>query len=273
MRTAVMRDLIEKMLYNIVIGSMDRDGKRFFYVNPLEVWPEACEKNPERHHVKPVRQKGFGCACCPPNLARLLSSLGCYVYSVRGGVLYVHQYIGGDASFSLGGEAVRVSQRTNYPWSGEIVFTIGIRNPREFTLALRIPGWCRGFSLSVNGEPEEIVPEKGYIHIRRFWNNGDTVSIELLMPVELAYANPNVRADAGKAAIQRGPWYIASNRRTTAATFPPFRCRTIRTCGLNLIPASSRGSSRSPGKRSWITIRRWAKGSTGFTNRSKPFPI
>src|SRR5690554_4216651 len=77
-------DVMERALYNIVIGSMAADGKHYFYVNPLEVWPEACRRNPGKHHVKPVRQRWFGCACCPPNLARLLASLGGYIWTADG---------------------------------------------------------------------------------------------------------------------------------------------------------------------------------------------
>jgi DUF1680 family protein len=88
-------------------------------VNPLEVWPEACSKNPGKHHVKPVRQKWFGCACCPPNIARLLASIGQYVYSFSDSTLYTHLYIGGKANIPYGEESFVIQQENRYPWREE----------------------------------------------------------------------------------------------------------------------------------------------------------
>lgn len=200
-------DVMERALYNIVLASMSRDGRRFFYVNPLEVWPEACEKNPDRHHVKPVRQKWFGCACCPPNIARLLASLGQYVYSSNEEIVYVHLYIGGEAEVDMGGEKLRLRQENMYPRDGNIKLTVASSVSKELTLALRIPGWCRGWSLRINGKEagSQCSLVNGYVHIMRSWNEGDTVELNLEMPVEVLQANPKVRADAGKVALQRGP--------------------------------------------------------------------
>jgi len=209
-------DVMERALYNTVLAGMSQDGKRYFYVNPLEVWPEACRSNPGKHHVKPVRQRWFGCACCPPNIARLIASLGGYVYDVdaESGIVYTHLYIGGEARLNVGkeggghdGGTVFVRQETNYPWDGAVMLTVTPEagGLSAFTLALRLPGWSRTSEIAVNGE--RIAPEvrDGYAYIRRDWQPGDTVELKLDMTIRLLAARPEVRADAGRVAIQRGP--------------------------------------------------------------------
>ena len=199
-------DVIERALYNISIASMARDGKSFFYVNPLEVLPAASEKNPTRHHVKSTRQPWFGCACCPPNLARLLASLGQYIYTQKDDTIYCHLYIGNETSFDIADGGAKLSLETDYPWNGDVKITVDEASVGEFDLALRIPSWCREYELSINGEPisgYEI--RDGYAHIKRTWQSGDKVELSLKMQIELMQANPQVRADAGKVAIMRGP--------------------------------------------------------------------
>jgi len=136
-------DVMERALYNGVLSGMSEDGKSFFYVNPLEVVPEVCEKRNDHKHVKPVRQKWFGCACCPPNLARLLTSIGQYIYLYNDSKIYVNLYTGSTAEFNISGESIIITQETNYPWGGSVRFNIKCSQPHYFTLGLRIPGWCR----------------------------------------------------------------------------------------------------------------------------------
>lgn len=200
-------DAIETALYNNVIASMQMDGRHFFYVNPLEVWPEACEKNPVKFHVKPERQSWFGCACCPPNLVRLIESLRQYLYSQDGSRLYVHLYMGNTVRFPVGDTEVALRQRTNYPWEGTVRLELSAPAPVELALALRRPGWCRGCTVRVNGEAVNAsdCTEDGYIVLKRTWRGGDAVELAFDMPAELIAANPQVRTDAGKAAIRRGP--------------------------------------------------------------------
>ncbi|WP_017434278.1 glycoside hydrolase family 127 protein [Saccharococcus caldoxylosilyticus] len=199
-------DVMERALYNGTISGMDLDGKKFFYVNPLEVWPKACTRHDKRH-VKPVRQKWFSCACCPPNLARLIASIGHYIYSQKQNELFVHLYVGSEMNVEINGQIVGVSQKTDYPWDGTISFTISPESDCEFTLGLRIPGWCRGAQLKVNGEVADIIPliTKGYAYIKRIWQKDDQVELFLPMPIERIKANPNVRTNVGKVALQRGP--------------------------------------------------------------------
>lgn len=256
-------DVMERALYNTVLAGMAQDGKHYFYVNPLEVWPEACRRNPGKHHVKPVRQRWFGCACCPPNIARLIASLGGYVYDVdpASGIIYTHLYIGGEAELTIGGETggvdqgiygrkddsgstgdgsgidngngegctVVIRQETNYPWDGTVKLIVtpaagghpegghaegghsagsrpaGSQTSAAFTLALRVPGWSRKAEMTVNGERIKPEVRDGYAYIRRVWQPGDVVELKLDMTIRLLAARPEVRADAGRAAIQRGP--------------------------------------------------------------------
>jgi DUF1680 family protein len=199
-------DVIERALYNIVLGSMSRDGKRFFYVNPLEVWPEACENNPDRKHVRPVRQKWFGCACCPPNAARLLTSLNQYIYSFSDNTVYTHLYIGGEVEAEIGNGNLRMAQKNFFPWDGRVKISIVSSSAGILSLAFRIPGWCRNFTASINGTKQENIQiEKGYALFRRNWKAGDEIKLIMDMPVETVYSNPQVRANAGKVSLQRGP--------------------------------------------------------------------
>ena len=200
-------DVMERALYNTVLSGIAMDGKSFFYVNPLEVWPEACEKNPGKHHIKPIRQKWYGCACCPPNIARLLSSLGQYVYGVDKHTVYTHLYIGGEAKVDIAGETVTLVQETNYPWNGNITIQVKDVSEKDFVLALRMPSWCNQANLRINGEECSIDDrlQNGYIYISRIWNEGDAVELQLKMIPSLIQSNPLVRANAGKAAIQWGP--------------------------------------------------------------------
>ncbi|MDC7242115.1 MAG: glycoside hydrolase family 127 protein, partial [Spirochaetales bacterium] len=141
-------DVMERALYNGVMSGMNQDGDRFFYVNPLEVWPDACEKRKDHDHVKPIRQKWYGCACCPPNIARLFASIGEYIYSVTDQDLYVHLY----NSSSVSWKGLSLKQKTEYPWNGRISMTIGGNTDTESSIYLRIPGWCRSWTVMVNGE-------------------------------------------------------------------------------------------------------------------------
>ena len=196
-------DVIERALYNSVLSGMSLDAKRFFYVNPLEVVPEACEKDDRLRHVKPQRQKWFGCACCPPNLARLLGSLPSYAFSAGDDTLYMHLYIGGEVCAALDHAEVRLGVESNYPWDGQVRLTV--RTPGQYGIAVRVPGWCRGYELKVNGESVSAAPVAGYIHLHRTWRENDTVTLTLEMPVTPMCANPAVREDTGKLCVVRGP--------------------------------------------------------------------
>jgi DUF1680 family protein len=202
----IYADVLEKTLYNGVISGMSLDGNAFFYVNPLEAIPESSEQDPRMRHVKIERQKWFGCACCPPNLARIIASLGTYIHSANDHSIYTHLYIGGEAEFSVGNSKVTLKMETRYPWDGRVEISFALENGKaEFLYGFRIPSWCRSYQAGLNGEEVPLTIEDGYALIRRVWQNGDRIILNLDMPVNIVEANPHVRQNAGKAAIMRGP--------------------------------------------------------------------
>jgi hypothetical protein len=191
----VYADVLERALYNGALSGVSLRGDRFFYENPLE--------SRGNHH----RWEWHECSCCPPNLARLLASLGRYIYSRGENELYVHLYVGGSAVPGIGGKEMRLSQQTDYPWDGKIRLQIDLDDPTEFMLALRIPSWCRAPEISINGENLLIssVLQNGYAKLQRVWQPGDLIELDLPMQVERVQAHPTVRANCGRAALQRGP--------------------------------------------------------------------
>lgn len=217
-------DVMERAIYNGVISGMSLDGTSFFYVNPLEVDPVACEKDFRKAHVKPVRQKWFGCACCPPNLARLLSSIAGYAYETDPTALYMNLFIGGSIRTKIQDQPVSLEVSTRYPWEELVTVTVKEAPSVPCTLAIRMPGWCRKSLVSVNGTVIHAVEngsasvsdgtddsaqgcrmEKGYLYLTRQWDPGDVIELCLSMPVERILANPRVREDIGKCAVMRGP--------------------------------------------------------------------
>ena len=143
---------------------------------------------------------------CPPNVARTLASLGGYAYAVSDDALWVNLYIQGSATASVNGRKVMLNVETDYPWDGKVVLEPYVDQTSKFDLRLRIPGWCHGATVSVNGENvSEPTTDRGYIVVGREWKGGDVVELNLPMPVQRMAANPNVQADTGQLAIQRGP--------------------------------------------------------------------
>jgi hypothetical protein len=193
-RDARFADVLERALYNGALAGIALDGKSFFYDNPLE--------SRGAHH----RRGWFGCACCPGNISRLIASLGSYLYSEAPGEAWVHLYARGRATLDLGGSPVAIAQETRYPWDGEVTLTLEPKRPERIALHLRVPGWARGATVSVNGGARvPAAAEKGYARIEREWKAGDRVTLSLPMPVERVRAHPAVRQDAGLVALQRGP--------------------------------------------------------------------
>ena len=198
-------DVMERALYNTVLGGMALDGKHFFYVNPLEVHPKSLKFNHIYDHVKPVRQRWFGCACCPPNIARVLTSLGHYIYTPHDDVLYINLYVGNSVEIPVGNEELRLRISGNYPWQEQVKIVIDSSSPVNHTLALRLPDWCDKPQVTLNGAPVTQDVRKGYLHISHLWQEGDTLQLTLPMPVRRIYGNPLVRHQAGQVAVQRGP--------------------------------------------------------------------
>jgi uncharacterized protein len=201
-------DVIERALYNGVLGGLALNGKQFFYTNPLEVWPEACSVRKDKEHIFTVRQHWFDCPCCPPNISRLVTSLGQYIYTSNDDEIYTHLYLSNRAVFGSGTDKLIIEQTSNYPWEGNIRIKFTAENPVSRTLALRIPQWCGGeYQLRLNGKDirPEAVLENGYAKIAKTWSDGDEIELVLPLEVQRVYAHPQVRYNGGKVALQRGP--------------------------------------------------------------------
>lgn len=194
-------DVLERALYNGIISGMSADGKSFFYVNPLETLPEASAKDYQRRHVKIERQKWFGCSCCPPNLARILTSLSNYAYSVGEKELLVNMYMESKVNTELAGGKLSLDVKTNYPWDGTVTIKVIDAPENEVSIGLRIPDWCKKYSISES----DAQLKNGYLTISKQLVKGDEIVLDMEMPVEIIEANPRVREDAGKLAVQRGP--------------------------------------------------------------------
>jgi DUF1680 family protein len=200
-------DILELALFNAVISGVSLDGERFYYDNPL-----ASDGS---HHRRPW----FACPCCPPNLARILASLEQYLYAQSDDEIVVHLYAQSEAQFEIGGQTVTLRQETSYPWDGQVAIKVAPQAEAEFTLCLRLPGWCQSPHISVNGETVEPAgsTESGYLRLRRTWRPDDTIALALPMPVERIYAHPAVRADVGQVALRRGPIVYCFEQTDSAA--------------------------------------------------------
>lgn len=201
-------DVMERALYNNVLSGVGYGGTDFFYANPLISYPnvnpyERLSGITSAQYYR--REAWFECPCCPPNLARMVASVGSYFYSTSADTVYVHLYDQNPAALQVNGQSIQLEQQSHYPWDGSIQFTVGVDQPTLFDLALRIPGWCRNFDLELNGVRLAETPSRGYVHLRREWHTGDQVVLTLEMPVERMVAHPHVRQDVGCIALQRGP--------------------------------------------------------------------
>ncbi len=201
-------DVMELAIYNGSLSGVSYEGDEFFYANPLASYPNV---NPydkfsgittDQYYR---REEWFYCPCCPPNLSRLVGSIGEYSYSQTSERLYVHLYHDNITNLEINGQNIQIEQETNYPWDEDIAFTVRTESPVSFEIALRIPNWCYSHQVSINGELQSITPQDGYIVLSREWRDGDTVELTLSMPVERVISHREVRQSAGQIALQRGP--------------------------------------------------------------------
>ena len=188
------RDAVETALYNGVLPGLSASGTEFFYQNPLA--------DAGRHR----RQPWFPCACCPPNIARLLASLPGYAYTTSEEGVWVQLYLASTADVRLAdGMRVRLDLRTDLPWQGGVDITVDVGQPCEFTLFLPEPSWAGEITVRVGGQPLEPERIDGYLAVRRTWHSGDTVRVDLSLPVRLLSAHPRVASTHGRVAVSRGP--------------------------------------------------------------------
>ncbi|MEG1195032.1 MAG: glycoside hydrolase family 127 protein [Clostridia bacterium] len=201
-RDGRIADEMERVLYNGMLSGMQLDGTRFFYVNPLEVVQGTSGIQAGFQHDLPVRPKWFGCACCPPNLARLIASLPEYCYEVSERRISIHQYLGGTAQFDLcGGTTIQAA--TRYPWEGKIDFQVTSKGC--FELAIRIPHWAKNVCITLDGEAVLVECTQGYAILSQDWSGSHAVVLSFDMPVHRVYSHPKVRQCAGMVAFMRGP--------------------------------------------------------------------
>jgi len=188
-------DLLERSLYNGFLSGVSLDGKRYFYVNPLQ----------SRGGVE--RPEWYGCACCPPNVMRQIALVGHYAVTVDESGLQLHQYVSARIEAELeGGRCVVLCVETDYPWDGKVRVVIEETDGNAWKLALRVPGWCEGANLQVNGEAVEVAAASGtYAAIERAWQAGDVVELDMPIKPRLTESNPRVDAIRGSLAIERGP--------------------------------------------------------------------
>src|SRR5262245_41674623 len=208
-------DVMERTLYNGLISGVSLKGDTFFYPNPLE------------SNGQHARQAWFGVACCPGNITRFMASVPGYIYAKRGDVLFVNLFAGGSADVDLAGGKVKIAQQTRYPWDGAVRITVTPDQARAFTVNVRIPGWARDEpvpgslyrfmdkapaqpSLKVHGQDVPMTIENGYVAINRTWSAGDTIELNLPMPVRRIVADDRVEADRNRVALQRGPIVYAA---------------------------------------------------------------
>jgi DUF1680 family protein len=185
-------DTAERMLYNAFYASLALSGDRFFYENPAEV------RQPT------PRGEWHGCPCCPPNIVKLLAKVGGFFYSTDKDGIYVKQYGASFADISFA-KGVKLTQRTDYPWSGEITLLVDPVETGSFSLCLRVPAWAKAHSLTVNGNAVPASPDRGWLRVTREWKAGDVVKLSLPMEVERIVMPDTFKEYKGLVALQRGP--------------------------------------------------------------------
>lgn len=203
-------DVLERSLYNGALDGLSLSGDRFFYGNPLS----SIGNN--------ARSAWFGTACCPSNIARLVASVGDYIYGKAEDKIWVNLFVSSNTQFQMGKTAVPMQMQTNYPWDGNVKITVTPAKKVKYALHVRIPGWASGtavpgglynfaagagtgFELLLNGKPVPYQTDKGYAVIERIWQNGDQVELRLPMDVRQVQARQEVKADEDRIALQRGP--------------------------------------------------------------------
>src|SRR5438309_2245497 len=200
---AKFTDVIERALYNGINSGMSLDGRTYCYRNPLAFDPEGESR--DRHLVDgKIRNAWYDTTCCPPNLERTFASLSGYFYSTNADGVYVHLYDNSEMNWHLhDGTPLKVQQKTNYPWSGDVKMTVSPATSKEFVMYVRIPGWSTKNSVKVNGKEIAGAKPGEYLAIRRQWAENDTIDLSFDMATRMLKANPAVTEDRGRVAFQR----------------------------------------------------------------------
>lgn len=194
---AKFTDVLERALFNGINSGMSLDGTLYCYRNPLAFDPSTGEK---------IRNPWYDTTCCPPNLERTFASLPGYFFSTSKDGIYLHLYADSTLDWHLeNGMPLKITQKTKYPWDGDVEIAVAPAQPASFTLYVRIPGWATRSNVSVNGEAHDGVRSGSYLAINRRWAAGDMIRANFDMTPQVLEANPRVVDDLGRVAIQRGP--------------------------------------------------------------------
>jgi DUF1680 family protein len=194
---AKFTDVIERALYNGINSGMSLDGVMYCYRNPLAFDPSGGDK---------IRNPWYDTTCCPPNLERTFGSLPGYFYSTSDDGIYVHLYDNSELNWHLeNGTGLKIAQKTNYPWDGNVDMTVTPSQASDFVVYLRIPGWVDSAQVKVNGTAVPGAKPGTYLPIKRRWSAGDRVQLEMEMVPQVLEANPRVADDTSRVAVQRGP--------------------------------------------------------------------
>jgi DUF1680 family protein len=187
-------DQLERALYNGALAGVSLAGNTYFYTNPLEAGKDR------------TRWVWHDCPCCPPMFLKLMGAMPGYIYATDADSFYLNLFVASEASTTLKQTRLLITQRTRYPWDGNVAIAVNPASPTPFNMMVRIPEWCRGASLRVNGQPvPDITKVRGYARIQRIWKQGDVIELNMSMAGEAVRAHPLVQADAGKVALMRGP--------------------------------------------------------------------
>ncbi len=210
-------DILEKSLYNGLLSGVGMDGKSFFYTNAMEI-----KRHFKHGDMEAERAGWFTCSCCPTNVTRLIPSIPGYMYALKGNNVYINLFATSTSTITLNSKKVTITQQNNYPWEGNLLFTVDPASATAFTVRIRIPGWAQGQAMpsdlyafedtankkiviNINGKPTEYAMENGYALITKTWKKGDQVRLTLPMTVEKIISNEKVVHNKGKVALQFGP--------------------------------------------------------------------
>jgi DUF1680 family protein len=237
-------DVLERTLYNGLISGMSTDGKKFFYTNPLE-----SDGKFEFNKGACTRESWFDCSCCPTNMIRFLPSMPGLIYAAKGDTVYANLFISSRVQLQTRSGKIQLSQQTEYPWKGDVIFTVDPSTNEKFTLQIRIPGWLRSEAvpgnlysyangnsvepkLVINGAMEKPSIINGYLTITREWKKGDELKLSLPMDIHQVVTNSSVKDNSNKVAFERGPIVYcaeeADNKKISSISIPQNTVFTVR---------------------------------------------
>lgn len=197
-------DIVELALYNSVLSGVSMNGLDYFYTNPLAYSHQYPYQLRWQGGRVPYISKSN---CCPPNVVRTLAQVNNYLYTFSGNQVYVNMYAANRLKTKLeDGSPFEMEQITDYPWNGKV--SIKVKTAGQVNaIFLRMPAWCKSFSLVVNGKamPQLRPNAQGYIAIQRVWKNGDEITYQMEMPANLLESNPWVEESRNRVAVKRGP--------------------------------------------------------------------